>query len=186
MGVDTALGSILAAFGLSGAAGLNPWLPLFGSALLARLDLVDLAAPFDELATTPGLIVLALLTIADFVGDKIPVVDHVLHAAGAAVAPASGAILFAGQSGAETGLPTLAAVVLGALTAGSVHAGRAAVRPVATASTAGLGNPVVSLVEDVASAALAVAAFVVPAVAVLLLVLLLGALLWVRRRFRRR
>ena len=34
MGLETALGSLLAAFGLSGAAGLNAWLPLLASALL--------------------------------------------------------------------------------------------------------------------------------------------------------
>ena len=49
MGLDTALGSFLAAFGLSGAAGLNAWLPLFLSALLDRLDGVERAAPFDDL-----------------------------------------------------------------------------------------------------------------------------------------
>ena len=78
--IETAIGSVLAAFGLSGAAGLNAWLPLFVSALLHRLDVVELSNPFDELATTTGLIVLGTLTVLDFVGDKIPVIDHALHA----------------------------------------------------------------------------------------------------------
>lgn len=185
MGLDSALGSIFAAFGLSGAAGLNAWLPLFGSALLARLDVVELAAPFDDLSSTPGLAVLGVLTVADFVGDKIPVVDHVLHLLGTVVAPASGAILFTGQTGLETDLPTLGAVLLGAVTAGSIHAGRATVRPVATASTAGVGNPVLSLGEDLASALLLVAAFVLPVLALLLVVGVVAGILAVRRRFRR-
>ena len=111
---------------------------------LARLDVVELAAPFDSLSSTLGLVLLALLTVADFVGDKIPLVDHVLHLAGAVVAPASGAILFAGQTGLETDLPTLAAVLLGGATAGSIHAGRSAVRPVSTRPRR-LGNPLLSL-----------------------------------------
>jgi hypothetical protein len=97
--------SVFAAFGLSGAAGLNAWLPLFAGALLERVDAVDLAAPFDELSSTTGLVVLGLLTVADFVGDKIPAVDHVLHAIGTVIAPLSGAALFAGQTGAETDIP---------------------------------------------------------------------------------
>ena len=36
--------SVCAAFGLSAAAGLNAWLPLFAGALLNRLDVVELAA----------------------------------------------------------------------------------------------------------------------------------------------
>jgi hypothetical protein len=185
MGLDTALGSLFAAFGLSGAAGLNAWLPLFGSALLARLDVVELASPFDDLASTPGLVVLGVLTVADFVGDKIPVVDHVLHLLGAAVAPASGAVLFTGQTGEETSMPALVAIVLGALTAGSVHAARAAVRPVATAGTAGLANPLVSLGEDAGSLVLVVVAFAVPVLAVLLLGALVAGIVSLRRRYRR-
>ena len=64
-----------AAFGLSAAAGLNAWLPLFAAALANRLDLVDLAQPFDDLSGTGALVVLAVLTVADLVGDKIPAVD---------------------------------------------------------------------------------------------------------------
>jgi Domain of unknown function (DUF4126) len=184
VGLETALGSLLAAFGLSGAAGLNAWLPLLASALLARLDVVELAAPLDELSSNTGLVVLAVLTTADFVGDKIPLVDHVLHLLGTVIAPASGAILFAAQTGLETDVPTVVAVVLGALTAGSVHAGRSAVRPVSTATTGGLGNPLLSLGEDIASLLLVVLSFVVPLLAVLLLAWLL--LLFVRRRHARR
>lgn len=183
MDAGSALGAVLAAFGLSGAAGLNPWLPLFASALAARLDLVELAAPFDDLASTGGLVVLGALTLADFVADKIPVVDHVLHVLGLAVAPASGAVLFTGQTGDETDLPVLLAILLGGGTAGIVHAIRAAVRPVSTAGTAGLANPVVSLGEDAGSLLLVVLAFAVPLLAVLLLLALIVPL---ARRLRRR
>lgn len=185
MGLETAAGSVLAAFGLSGAAGLNPWLPLFASALLARLEVVELAAPFDSLSSTLWLVLLALLTVADVVGDKIPLVDHALHLAGAVVAPASGAILFAGQTGLETDVPTLAAVLLGGATAGSIHAGRSAVRPVSTATTGGLGNPLLSLGEDLGSLVLVVVAFVLPLLALLLVLALAVTFLSARRRFRR-
>ncbi len=117
MDTATAIGSVFAAFGLSGAAGLNAWLPLLAAALLARWDVVELADPFADLGSTTGLIVLAVLTTADFVGDKIPAVDHVLHGIGGFVAPASGAVLFAGQTGLETDLPAAAAAIAGALVA---------------------------------------------------------------------
>jgi hypothetical protein len=186
IGLETAIGSVLAAFGLSGAAGLNPWLPLFASALLDRLDVVELAAPFDQLSSTTGLVLLAVLTAADFVGDKIPLVDHMLHLLGTVVAPVSGAILFTGQTGLETDLPTLAAVVLGAVTAGTIHAGRSSVRPVSTATTGGLGNPVLSLGEDAGSLALVVIAFVLPLLALLLVIALAVGFFSLRRRVRRR
>jgi hypothetical protein len=186
IGLETAIGSVFAAFGLSGAAGLNAWLPLFASALLDRLDVVELAAPFDQLSSTTGLVLLAVLTAADFVGDKIPLVDHMLHLLGTVVAPVSGTILFTGQTGLETDLPTLAAVVLGAVTAGTIHAGRSSVRPVSTATTGGLGNPVLSLGEDVGSLALVVIAFVLPLLALLLVIALAVGFFSLGRRVRRR
>ena len=175
-----------AAFGLSAAAGLNAWLPLFGAALAQRLDLVDLAQPFDDLSGTGALVVLAVLTIADFVGDKVPAVDSVLHAVGTVVAPASGAALFTGQTGADTDLPTLAAILLGGSVAGSIHAGRATIRPISTVGTAGVANPVLSLVEDAGSIVLTLAAFLVPVLAVLGVIALVVIILVLWRRRRRR
>jgi NADH:ubiquinone oxidoreductase subunit 6 (subunit J) len=177
--------SVFAAFGLSGAAGLNAWLPLFVGALLERVDAVDLAAPFDELSSTTGLVVLGTLTVADFVGDKIPAVDHVLHAIGTVIAPLSGAALFAGQTGAETDIPTLVAVLAGGTTAEAVHAGRAVVRPASTATTAGIGNPALSMLEDIGSGLLTLFAFIVPFLAIVLVVALLAGIVVLWRRARR-
>jgi Domain of unknown function (DUF4126) len=180
------LASVCAAFGLSAAAGLNAWLPLFAGALLNRLDVVELAQPFDDLTGTGTIVVLGVLMAADFVGDKVPAVDHVLHVIGTVVAPVSGAVLFTGQTGVDTDIPTLAAIVLGAGTAETVHAGRAAVRPISTAGTAGAGNPILSLLEDIGSALLVVLAFVLPVLALLLVVALLVMLFLGWRRLRRR
>ena len=185
MGLDTALGSLLAAFGLSGAAGLNAWLPLFASALLARLDVVELAAPYDDLTSTPALILLGGMMTADFVGDKIPVVDHVLHAVGSGGAPGAGATRSPAHPGLDPVLRPPAAGGRGAATAGAIHAGRAAVRPVSTATTGGMGNPLLSLGEDAGSLVLVVTSFVLPLIALVLLVLLVLALVSAWRRLRR-
>jgi hypothetical protein len=67
-----------------------------------------------------------------------------------------------------------------------VHAARATARPVATATTAGVTNPLVSFAEDVVALVLSNLAVVVPVVAALLVLLLAVALVrFVRRRRRR-
>lgn len=174
---------VLTGLGLSGAAGLNAWLPAFAGALLTRLGVVELGEPFDELSKTPALVVLGVLTVADFVGDKIPAVDHVLHSAGTVIAPISGTILFTG----ETDASLIVSLLAGGSTAGAVHAARSAVRPLSTVTTGGIGNPVLSLLEDLGSALLTLFAFVVPVLAVLAVVavLVLGLVLWRRARRRR-
>jgi hypothetical protein len=168
--VATAAGSVLAAFGLSGAAGLNAWIPLLAMGVLGRVDFVELAEPYDALATDAGIATLAVLFALDFIGDKIPAVDSLLHAAGSIVAPLSGAILFAGQTEIPTEIPEVVALALGATVAGSLHATRAVVRPASTTLTGGAGNPVLSFGEDLTSAGLTATAFFVPILGALLLV----------------
>lgn len=183
---SAAIGSVFAAFGLAAAAGLNAPLPVFASALLARLGVVDLGAPFDQLSETTGLIVLGVLLVVDFVGDKVPAVDHALHAVGTVAAPVAGAVLFVGETGFDTDVPDPAALATGASLAGSVHLIRAGIRPLSTVGTAGLGNPVLSLLEDATSATLTGIAFLAPLLAFLCVLGLIpaGIALWRRRRRR--
>ena len=187
--VATAAGSLLAAFGLSGAAGLNAWIPLLAVGLLSRAGQLDLADGYDWLESTPALIVLGAAFVLDFVGDKVPAIDSLLHAVGTVVHPASGAIVFAGPTEAPTDIPSIVLFALGASVAGSLHATRATIRPASTTLTAGAGNPVLSLGEDLSSAALSVLAVLAPLVGFLaLLVVAVTAVLWWRRvaRARRR
>ena len=186
--VATAAGSVLAAFGLSGAAGLNAWIPLLAVGLLSRAGQLELADGYDWLASTPALIALGAAFVLDFVGDKVPAIDSLLHAVGTIVHPAAGAIVFAGPTEVPTDVPSIVLFALGASVAGSLHATRATVRPVSTTMTAGAGNPVLSLAEDLASAALSVIAVFAPVLGVicLLAVVVLAVLWWRRVRNSRR
>ena len=166
----TLVTNLLGSIGLGAASGLNAWIPLFGLGVAERLGLVTLSAPYDEIGSTPALVVLGALLIIDLIGDKVPVVDHVVHVVGMVVAPVSGAIMLLAQqnllSQSHPGLAAAVGVVLG----GSVHLSRSAVRPVVTAGTAGAGNPVVSAVEDAISLVLTVLAVLVPVLAFVALV----------------
>jgi len=84
------LTSLLSAFGLSTAVGLNAYLPLLVVGLLARYtNLIHLNEPYSLLSNPVVLLVIAVLALLDFVGDKIPAVDHALHAAGLIINSAS-------------------------------------------------------------------------------------------------
>lgn len=176
------LTNLAGAVGLGAASGLNAWIPLLGIGLAGRAGLVTLTSPFDTLSSTPALVVLAALFVLDLIGDKIAVVDHVLHAFGTVVAPVSGAIVVAAQENLLSQSHPWLAAVLGVVLAESVHLGRSALRPAVTAGTAGVGNPVVSAVEDVGAALLTVLAVLVP---VLALVAVVTVTVVVLRRVRR-
>jgi hypothetical protein len=73
------------ALGLSTAAGLNAYIPLLTVGLLNRYtDLIDLPAPWDNLGDPVILGIVGVVGVADFIGDKVPIVDHVLHVIGLA------------------------------------------------------------------------------------------------------
>jgi len=178
------LAGILTAFGLSGSAGLNAYLPLLVVALLGRLTpLIHLRAPWDALTSWWTIGALAILLIVETVADKVPAVNHINDAIQTFVRPTAGAILFAASSNVVTDVHPVLAIICGILIAGSVHVVKsAAIRPAVTAisaaSTGGVGtipaNIAVSASEDIVALVTSLAAVLVP---VILAVVLLAAVI---------
>lgn len=172
------------ALGLSTAAGLNAWLPLLATGLLARwTDLIDLDGGWDALASWPVIGGLAAIAVVDFIGDKVPAVDSLLHAAGTVIAPAAGVVASLAATG-DADVSSSVVAVIGLLAAGTAHGTRMAARPVSTVGTAGAGNPVLSLGEDVVSGVLSLAAIALPVVALILAVAVLAGAVWTLRRLK--
>lgn len=178
----TLFANLLGALGLGAASGLNPWIPLLGLSIAQRTGAVELSSSFDWLGSNAALAVLVVLFLLDLVGDKVPAIDSVLHVVGLVVAPASGAIVLAAQDNLISNSHPALAGTVGLVLAGSVHMARGALRPAVTATTGGMGNPVVSAIEDVVSATITVLAVIVPVLAFLFVV---GLAVWAVVLFRR-
>ena len=71
-GPGTLVASLLTGVGLAGAAGLNAYIPLLGVAVLGRMHVLTLAAPFDVLMHPVAIGVLAALLALEIVVDKVP------------------------------------------------------------------------------------------------------------------
>jgi uncharacterized membrane protein len=185
-----AISGLSAAFGLSGSAGLNAYIPLLVVALAARFPLSDplvkLQAPYDLLGSWWAIGLIAILLVVEIVADKIPAVDTVNDGIQTFVRPAAGAILFAGSANVITDIHPILSLAAGLLVAGGVHATKAAARPVVTVSTAGVGNPVVSTLEDIVAVVVSLLAVVLPIVAAIILLGFLIFIIYVVRRWRRR
>ena len=173
---------ILSALGLSGATGLNAWLPLLLTAGLQRAGWVDLDPAWAQLGDTPVLLTLGALFVLDFVGDKVPVVDHALHAIGLVVHPAAGAALFDAQAGGEVSV--IVSLVLGGGSAGLLHTARGTARPAVSGATAGIGAPVMSVLEDFAAVLLVLVAFLIPVVAGIVVILMIAGAVLAARQMR--
>ena len=187
MEVITALGGIGSAFGLSSSAGLNAYIPLLIVALAARFPasdpLIKLAEPYDTLANWWIIGILIVLLLIEMTVDKIPAIDTINDLIQTIVRPVAGAILFAGSANVITDIHPIIALVAGVILAGGVHAAKATVRPVVTASTAGTGNWFVSILEDVTAVFVSLLAILIPLLAIfLILVSVIFITLYLRRR----
>lgn len=183
--------------GLSAAAGLNAYIPFLIVALIGRFtDFINLPTQYSWIESNWAIGIAGVLLLGEVVFDKIPVVDHINDAVGTFVRPATGGLIFAATQAAEDlekGSSFMqdnpwVGVVLGIVTAGIVHTGKAVARPVVNASTMGIGAPLVSTAEDTASVGLSFVAIFFPIIVIFLLLLLLwgGIALWRSGRRRRR
>ncbi|GAB1817535.1 DUF4126 domain-containing protein [Herbidospora sp. RD11066] len=160
----------LTGLGLSTAAGLNAYIPLMVVGVLANVtDAVKLPSEYAWLSNGWVLGIIGVLLLAEFVLDKVPVVDHVNDMIQTAVRPAAGGVVFSATSAASqldnsTWMAEHPAVgwVLGIVTALIVHTVKSSARPVVNATTAGVGAPVVSTVEDASSLSLSLVAVFLP------------------------
>jgi hypothetical protein len=181
--------SLFSAFGLSASAGLNAYIPLLMIALAGRLRpaLLRLESPYDLITSGWAIGLLTVLLVIEVMADKVPIVDHVNDAIGLIVRPTAGAILFAASTGTVDFLDPRVAMGLGFVVAGVAHGAKATARPVVTTTTGGMGNPVVSAVEDIAAFFTSLFAIIAPIVLGLgLVVFAVIFALWLRRRPRRR
>ena len=186
--------SALTGMGLSAAAGLNAYIPFLVVALGARFtDVLVLPSGYEWMESWWAIGIGAVLLAAEVVLDKVPAVDTVNDAIQTFIRPGMGGLIFAATTAAsELDQSTWmeqnpwVSVVLGVVISGLVHTGKMAARPVVNLGTAGTGAPVVSTVEDGASLGLSVLALVAPLLALVALVLLAWALIWMWLRVRRR
>ena len=155
----------LLGLGLAAATGLRTFLPLLMLSAAAHFELLGtvLNESFAWVGSTGALVALSIATVVELAADKIPVVDNFLSTAGTVTKPIA-AMVAAGSvfSSVDPSTAAIAGLVVGAPTALAFGGAQAGTRAVSTATTAGLGNPIVSTIEDIASFLLTLIAFLAP------------------------
>lgn len=177
----------LLGLGLASATGLRTFLPLLMLALAARFEMfsVRLIDQMDWLVSWPAIAALATATVAEFLGDKVPAIDHGLNAIGYVTRPVAGAIA-AGSVfwNVDPAAAAVAGLIVGAPAALAFNAAQTGVRVGSTATTGGLGNPVVSLIEDVLAFLTVIVALLAPIIIPLVLLVLAVIVFRLARRIR--
>ena len=180
---------VLLGLGLASATGLRTFLPLLMLAIAARFGLfgVTLNEHLAWLGSLPAIAALGIAATVEFAGDKVPAIDHGLNVIGAFTRPIAGAIAAASVfAGLDPTTAAIAGIIVGAPTAFAFNAAQGGTRLASTATTGGLGNPVLSFIEDGLSFGMVLIAFLAPVVVPIVLIALAVLVFRLAKRLRER
>ncbi|QCP48754.1 DUF4126 domain-containing protein [Trinickia violacea] len=134
--------------GLSWASGLRLYLTVLLAGVLQRFGVIHLPDTLAVLSSPWVIGAAAVLTVAEFLADKVPAFDSLWDAVHTFIRIPAGALLAAGALGhADPALLTVAALAGGTL-AGSAHLAKAGTRALINLSPEPFSNWVASSAED--------------------------------------
>jgi hypothetical protein len=145
-------------------------------------DVIDLDTPWHILSSFWGLVILLIILPLELIPDKIAGVDHISDLLHTAIRPGAGAVAFMAVSSEVDDFQMVIAFILGLLIAGAVHWLKASSRPGISKTTKGIGNPLVSLLEDGLAGLFAILAIFAPVTVIAIVPL---GLLLLMRTYRR-
>ncbi len=133
------------------AAGLNVYATVLTLGLLGRLHWVALPSGLDSLTHTWVLVACGILFAAEFIADKIPVLDLFWNALHTLVrVPVAALVAWHATSHLSPGMQLLATTAGGAI-ALAAHGSKTAARAAVTVSPEPLSNIALSTTEDAAA-----------------------------------
>ncbi|MGL4499780.1 MAG: DUF4126 domain-containing protein [Planktothrix sp.] len=159
---------------LSAACGFRIFVPLLVMSMAAQAGHLNLPTNLEWVGTTSALVAFAVATFLEIAAYYIPWVDNLLDTMATPAAIVAGTLVtasFATEMSPQ--LQWTVAVIAGGGSAGSIQALTGVTRLASTATTGGLGNPLVSTMEAISSTILSVLAILLPTLAMILLLWLL-------------
>ena len=174
--------------GLAASAGFRVFVPMLVAAIAAKTGVLPLNESFQWLSSWTAIAILGTATVVEILAYYIPVVDNLLDTISTPLAIGAGTLLLTSVLPIDSELMRwITGAAIGGGSAAVVQSGSALTRLTSTKLTAGIGNPVVATIENVAATGTSILSLIIPFF-ILALFLLLTILIFtgVRRRLRRR
>lgn len=166
---------LLLAISLSAASGFRVFLPLLALSIAGDFGHLPLPDDLGWVGTDNALIMFAIATVLEIIGYYIPWFDHVMDLGATPLAMLAGTIVTAtAASDLNPLVQWTLAIAAGGGTAGAIRGLLSLLRIGSTATSGGLGNPIIATIELAIALVLSVLAVTVPVVAGLVVIGLLG------------
>ncbi len=161
-----ALLSICLGIGLSAACGFRIFIPLLIMSIASLSGHLTLSHGFEWIGTYPALVAFGTASIIEISAYYIPWLDNLLDIIAAPTAFIAGTVVMASTvSDMSPLLKWTLALIVGGGVAGTIQEFTSITRVASSATTGGLGNPVISTIEAGGSTALSVLSLTLPIVA---------------------
>jgi hypothetical protein len=172
--------------GLAAATGFRVFLPLLITGLAARYGYVPVSDGFSWIAGTSALMMLGIAAMIEITAYYVPLLDNLLDTIAVPAALIAG---IAVSAAVMTDLPPMLkwtlAIIAGGGAAGLTQGATTILRGASTATTAGLGNPIIATGEILGAIAVSVLAIAAPWIAIAAVVVFCIVIYRVVRRIRR-
>lgn len=179
--------SIFLGIGLAASVGFRVFLPLFVLSLATYFQVWDLNDQWEWIGSIPALITLGVATVVEIFAYFIPYVDNLLDSIALPLAALAGtAVMVATVSELDPVITWSLAIIAGGGTAAAIKGASATGRLTSTATTAGIGNPIISLIETTTALLMSVVSVIAPVIASILVILLLIFIFTIYRKLRPR
>lgn len=181
--------------GLSAACGFRVFIPPLALSIAAHGGMLTLSSEWEWLGSESAITTLSIAATVEVFAYFIPWVSNFLDSIEILLAPIAGMIMTASTlSMAGDFDPTLLwilTIITGGATAETVELTTSVTRLTASVSTAGMGGPIIGLVEAISSAIISILAISLPILSTLLVIFLLiysvrRILKFIAKRKRRR
>ena len=183
MEMETLL-AICAGLGLSAACGFRVFVPLLVMSIAVHSGHLNVASGFDWIGSTPALVTFSLATALEIGAYYVPWLDNFLDTIATPAAVVAGTIVTASMvTDVSPYLRWTLAAIAGGGIAGAVQGTTVLARAVSTATTGGLGNPIIATAELGGAVGASILVLMVPVIA---LVAIVGTAAYLARRVWKR
>lgn len=166
--------SIFLGIGLATSVGFRVFVPLFALSLAGHYNIIPLNENWLWVASTPAIITLAIATFSEIFAYYIPWFDNLLDTIAVPLATIAGtAVMVSTVADLSPIITWSLAIIAGGGTASIIKTSTASTRITSTATTGGLGNPIIATVETGTSMIMSMFSIFLPVVAILFVLLVL-------------
>jgi len=177
--------SILLGIALAASVGFRIFVPLFVLSIASYYDIIPLNENWQWLGSTSAMIALGIATLVEIGAYLIPWLDNLLDTIAVPLAAIAGtAVMLSTMADLDPVITWSLAIIAGGGTATAIKASTSTARLTSTATTGGIANPIVSMVESGTAIMLSILSFIAPVLAIIFVIIILWLLFKVLRWFK--